>query len=162
MKIGDAVHCDDCEINFVSNKDLWSNLSCPKCGKGGFAFCIGPRVNGSYVGFAEGVLQETHELSGTKHDNGKSRVDLIEPCFMLGMGHVLQFGAEKYGEDNWRSGIKVRRNIGAAMRHILSYLHGQDKDGESGLSHLFHAAVDLMFAHWTVCNKGEFDDRYKD
>lgn len=36
-------------------------------------------------------------------------------------------GSEKYGPDNWKKGIPVRRYIDSAVRHFLKYLRG-DKD----------------------------------
>ena len=101
-------------------------------------------------------------MQGTKHDAGKPRTDLLDYTFIEGISTVLGFGAIKYAEDNWRGGIKIRRLIGACLRHVFAFLQGQDNDPESGLSHLYHAGCCLMFAAWMLQNKPELDDRWKD
>ena len=99
--------------------------------------------------------------TGLKYDTEKARVDLLDSSWLEGVGHVLRFGAAKYDAHNWRNGIAVSRNLGAALRHIFAVLRGEDKDPESALHHLLHASCCLMFAYWTLVNKPEFDDRWK-
>lgn len=100
-------------------------------------------------------------LSGTKHDQDKSRVDLIDPEFLEGLGNVLRFGANKYSPHNWRGGIKYSRLIGAAFRHLMALSKGEDMDAESGLGHVFHLACCVMFLSWHLSHKPELDDRFK-
>ncbi|ENN91905.1 dATP/dGTP diphosphohydrolase domain-containing protein [Bartonella schoenbuchensis] len=80
-----------------------------------------------------------------KDDAHKSRVDLIPPSALFAIGHVLAVGARKYGANNWRNGMDWSRLHGAALRHLLAWFNGEDKDPESGLSHLAHAACCLLF-----------------
>ncbi|WP_407965903.1 dATP/dGTP diphosphohydrolase domain-containing protein [Bartonella sp. C271] len=80
-----------------------------------------------------------------KNDIDKPRVDLIPPLTLLDIGRVLEFGANKYGANNWRSGMNWSRLYGAALRHLLAWFGGEDKDLESGLPHLAHAACCLLF-----------------
>lgn len=85
-----------------------------------------------------------------KYDSGKPRVELIEPKFTLGLAKVLSFGAEKYGDDNWKN-MEVEdlpRIIGAVQRHLLAYQDGEKIDPESHISHLSHATAGLMFLHY--------------
>ena len=74
---------------------------------------------------------------------------------------VLAFGAEKYAEHNWRKGFVWSRPLSAAMRHITAFNAGEDKDPESGLSHLAHAACCIMFLLEFEKTRKELDDRYK-
>jgi len=84
-----------------------------------------------------------------KADDGKSRVDLIDPEFILGLGDVLAFGAEKYSDEGWKKiEDKHNRNYGSAMRHLLQWKAGQTADEESGKSHLLHAAYNLMVLYY--------------
>ena len=46
-------------------------------------------------------------MSGVKHDGGKPRVELVPPSLMIAVGSVLAFGAKKYGDNNWRRGIRT-------------------------------------------------------
>ena len=83
-----------------------------------------------------------------KDDNLKPMMALIEPAFIEGLADVLTFGAEKYGVDNWKSANgddDIRRIQSALMRHIVKYFAGEEFDKETGLSHAYHAAANLMF-----------------
>lgn len=98
---------------------------------------------------------------GVKHDQDKSRVDLLDPEFLEGIGNVLKHGAEKYAAHNWRNGIAASRLIGAAYRHLGAINKGQDIDPESGLPHVYHLSCCVMFLSWMLSHKPEFDDRFK-
>lgn len=98
---------------------------------------------------------------GTKDDGEKIRVELISPMWLLGIAKVLTFGAKKYAAHNWRKGIEISRLIGAALRHILAFLMGEDIDPDSGLPHLHCASCELMFASELVVTRPDLDDRYK-
>lgn len=106
-------------------------------------------------------LRPAFETGGTKHDTGKNRVDLIPATAIEAMGEAFTFGANKYADHNWAKGFKYSRLIGAAMRHILAYSKGEDKDPESGLSHIAHAQACLaMLSAHEVEGLGT-DDRRK-
>jgi hypothetical protein len=101
------------------------------------------------------------ELGGTKHDNGKSRLDLLSSVWIFGVGEVLRYGAAKYAEQNWRKGIAYSRLAGAALRHVFAWLGGENDDPETGLSHLLHASCSLMFLYETSQTRPDLDDRWK-
>lgn len=83
---------------------------------------------------------------GKKADAGKPAFDLIPPHIQLEVAKVLEFGARKYGPENWKMvpGAK-RRYIGAAERHINAHRRGELLDPETGLHHISHAIASLMF-----------------
>lgn len=84
--------------------------------------------------------------AGRKDDQGKNRLDLIEPEFIEGVGKVLTFGAEKYEENSWQKVENAEnRYYAAAMRHLLAWRKGEKIDPESGLNHLDHVACNIMF-----------------
>lgn len=89
------------------------------------------------------VLENVREAH--KNDVGKPRVELIPPLALIEIGRVLEFGAKKYGANNWRNGMDWSRLQGAALRHLLAWFGGESKDAESDLSHLAHAACCLLF-----------------
>jgi hypothetical protein len=81
-----------------------------------------------------------------KQDGGKpSRPELLDAEWLLGVGAVLKFGAEKYAAEKWREGIEFSRVYGACLRHLLAFWSGEELDPETGLPHLHHASCCLMF-----------------
>jgi len=100
-------------------------------------------------------------MSGTKHDNGKPMMGLISGAFLTGLATVLTFGAKKYAAHNWRKGLAYSRVYDALQRHLVAYWAGEDMDPETGLSHLDHAACELMFLREFSETRKDLDDRYK-
>lgn len=96
-----------------------------------------------------------------KFDQDKLPLHLLSTEAMNQTAAVLAFGAQKYAEHNWRKGFDWSRPLSAAMRHITAFNNGEDKDPESGLSHLAHAACCIMFLLEFEKTHKHLDDRYK-
>jgi hypothetical protein len=109
----------------------------------------------------ENMEGQVDNLTGKKHDGGKAPIALISSTFIYEVAKVLEFGAKKYDPWNWKGGFKWARVASAVLRHIFSWLGGEDKDPETGLSHLAHASCGLMFLVDFEVNKLGEDDRYK-
>ena len=113
-----------------------------------------------------------HEVitEGTKLDTGKARIDLIAPEMLFGLGEILAFGAEKYGERNWEKGMAWGRLFAALMRHLWAWWAGKtptkenfafgEFDIETGRSHLWHASCCLMMLVAFECRGHGKDDRF--
>ena len=99
--------------------------------------------------------------SALKFDGDKLPVNLLSTEALNQTAAVLKFGADKYHAHNWRDGFAWSRPLAAAMRHIMAFNDGEDKDPESGLSHLAHAACCIMFLLEFEKTHPELDDRYK-
>lgn len=99
-------------------------------------------------------------MGGVKFDGGKPSPTLIPWRALREESFVLQFGAEKYGRDNWRKGIAFTRLIDAALRHIHAYNEGEDIDPESALPHIAHARANLAFLIELTQTHPEMDDRH--
>jgi hypothetical protein len=117
-----------------------------------------PRIG--LVGHAERVLFMEME-KGTKHDEGKPPLDLLDRIALVETARVMAHGAKKYSTFNWRKGLTQRQTCAAALRHIYQHLDGEDLDTESGLLHLAHAACEVMFAIRMLMCRPDLDDRYK-
>lgn len=107
------------------------------------------------------IVGEMPTGSALKFDDGKLPLHLLSTEAMNQTAAVLQFGADKYAAHNWRKGFVWSRPLAAAMRHITAFNAGEDKDPESGLSHLAHAACCIMFLLEFEKTHKELDDRYK-
>lgn len=92
----------------------------------------------------------------TKHDQSKPRFSLIPIGTLNAVVRVLEFGATKYAENNWRTVPDARtRYFDAMHRHIDAWWQGEKKDSETGESHLAHAVCCALFLMW-------LDDNSKD
>lgn len=98
---------------------------------------------------------------GLKYDNGKVPLELLPVEALTEIAKVLAFGAEKYGRHNWRKGMAWSRLVGAILRHLFAWVQGENKDPESGLSHLAHAGCDILFLLTYALNNSGTDDRHK-
>jgi hypothetical protein len=100
-------------------------------------------------------------MGGKKYDEGKARVSLIVSPALLEVAKVGTMGAKKYGDYNYRLGMKWSRLADAGMRHFISYLSGERIDEESGLSHLAHVAWNVLaLLEYEISGTGE-DDLWK-
>ena len=99
-----------------------------------------------------------------KYDAGKAPIHLIPSEVILSMATVLGFGAEKYGENNWRDDVGETtwgRTYSSIQRHLTAFWSGEDNDPESGLSHLDHALTQLAILKMqSLANAEGMDNRY--
>jgi hypothetical protein len=81
-----------------------------------------------------------------KADKGKPRVSLVPSEAILATAEIMEYGIEKYGEEDSWTKVEVRRYIDAAYRHLLAfkddYFH---KDEESGKESFKHFLCDAVF-----------------
>jgi hypothetical protein len=82
-----------------------------------------------------------------KFDEGKPRWDLAPMSEFEDIVKIMTFGASKYADNGWK-GVDKDRYIAAMLRHITAYMSGEEVDEESGMSHLAHAACNVIFIMW--------------
>lgn len=86
---------------------------------------------------------------GKKFDTGKLSYTLLPWEAITEVVHVLEFGKQKYGKDNWQKVPNAKdRYLDACFRHLISYVEGETTDPESGKHHLAHAVCCLLFVLW--------------
>lgn len=138
---------DKCEA--VQHSDM---MVCEKCG-------LKWDTNDAYPPKCWRVVQMSK--GGHKDDHGKIRMELIPPEFLEAVGDILTSGAEKYADRNWEHGMKWSRPFGAMMRHMWAWWRGEDKDPETGRSHLWHASCCVAFLVAYEARGDGTDDRWK-
>ena len=84
-------------------------------------------------------------MEGRKDDTDKAPWHLLPPDALRQIVLVLEFGAAKYGDRNWEKGMAWSRPFSALMRHMWAWWRGEDRDPETGLSHLAHAGCCILF-----------------
>ena len=75
--------------------------------------------SGTRSEFSTGAVRDCQE--------GKGRCDLLWMRTLLRVAQHFEDGARKYGDDNWRRGIPLRRFMDSGMRHLFKHLRG-DRD----------------------------------
>ena len=76
---------------------------------------------------------------------GKGRYDLLPVLAIRRLAKHTENGALKYGDRNWERGMNWSRPFAALMRHMWAWWRGEDRDPETGLSHLAHAGCCILF-----------------
>lgn len=76
-----------------------------------------------------------------------------QQTMLLEVAIHFEEGAKKYGENNWRKGIPVKRYIDSAVRHYLKWLRG-DTDEPHDRAFCWN----IMCAIWTCKHKPELND----
>lgn len=94
-------------------------------------------------------LHETDLNVGRKDDQTKKRWSLVQFKALEQYVDILELGAQKYGDHNWRLVMAKEdgkdRYFNALMRHIIAWKNGELNDPESGLSHLAHVICNTAF-----------------
>lgn len=100
-------------------------------------------------------------MSGTKFDQEKVRLDLVDAEAIEGLASVLTFGAQKYDAHNWRKGISNSRLVASLLRHLFAIQRGEYIDPESGLPHIDHVGCNWMFLSNNMKNRPDLNDLWK-
>lgn len=96
---------------------------------------------------AKRVLDEDTRLPETfkKADSDKPDYTLLDKKAMEQFVKVLEFGANKYGRDNWRKCEDPKRYVSAMFRHLMALNDGETHDPETGIRHEAHIMCSAMF-----------------
>ncbi len=97
----------------------------------------------------------------TKYDQGKTDWSLLPWDAVEEIVKVLQFGAGKYSPWNWaeKGGFKFSRLFNSSMRHVIAWFwKREDKDPETGISHLAHLGCNVLFLLHYALNGNKFRD----
>lgn len=77
---------------------------------------------------------------GTKKPN----ISLVPASAIIYAAKAMENGAKKYGAYNWRTKkVQALIYIDATLRHILSYLDGEELASDSKVHHLAHALASI-------------------
>lgn len=120
-------------------------------------------AKGAWVFPPETAVKTTEAV---KHDSNKCDWSLMPFEAVEEINKALEFGAKKYSAHNWKEGggFRYTRILNSLLRHIFSYIRGEDRDPESGLSHLAHAGCNIIFLLYYERYKSKYnnDDRVKE
>lgn len=98
---------------------------------------------------------------GLRKDEGKQRTDLLPTDSLLELGKLYEMGSKKYADRNWERGMPWSKVYGPLTRHLFKWWCGEDRDSESGLSHMTHVAWNAIALMTYELRQIGTDDRNK-
>ena len=121
----------------------YSKWRCSACG-GWFDFDPNHEVKQG-----EEITVIIHEGRGDakKFDHNKLMWDILPYDQIEKIVEVMTYGAGKYGAESWKT-VDSPRYEAAFMRHYVERKKGEAVDKDSKISHLAHAACNLLFMMW--------------
>lgn len=134
-----APECGACHTSFMSPSARASTGS-PRCATCGSLILTKDAWCWKCKTAAFGALSE-----GRKDDAGKDPWHLMPFDALRAVAKVLRTGADKYGSRNWEEGMAWSRLFGACLRHLIAWHEGEKQDPETGYSHLWLAACNVLF-----------------
>lgn len=139
----------------------WTGLEprCPECNnwQGHAGNCQGQPDYGSIVQPVETIIVD--EVTGGAKGQKDVRLHAAPLESMFEIGRVFAFGEQKYDDYNFRKGYAWSLSFDALQRHIWLFWNREDRDSESALHHMGHAAWHcLVLLFFSLTGKGT-DDR---
>lgn len=87
----------------------------------------------------------TGSITGLRYNEGKLPWHLVDFRALKSMVEVLEYGAKKYAEDQWKKGLSLKEIRDSFLRHVIEWNSGQEVDSESGKDHIGHMMCNLLF-----------------
>lgn len=87
-------------------------------------------------------------MSAKRYNENKPQYSYLCLRSLTPAAYVMEFGARKYGRDNWRKGQPREQILDSLLRHVAALLAGEEIDPESGLHHIGHIQCNAMFLGW--------------
>ncbi len=96
-----------------------------------------------------------NSTNGVRFNEGKPRWSLVHYQSMVPMIRVLEYGAEKYDDHNWKKGLVPVEVLECLQRHVAALMDGEEFDKESGQPHIGHILCNAMFySYFTTTEEG--------
>jgi hypothetical protein len=96
-----------------------------------------------------------------RFNNGKAELSYILtfPEALKGFASVCTYGGTKYTRGNYLKGAPLSQYMDCALRHLVAWNNGEDKDPESHCDHLAHFVWNALCLYEMSLTQPERDDR---
>lgn len=104
------------------------------------------KVQEDFKGASQRMAEAAVQTGNPKDAIGDTKPDLslVPPAAVIYLALAMTDGANKYGPYNWRENkVRARVYVAAALRHINTYLDGENLAPDSRKPHLAHAIACL-------------------
>lgn len=134
---------------------------------------VGTRVYTSGVGEGKaytpapvGDPNSEEKGSGARYNTGKTSFHFIPLHLLAGATRVFQKATTRpvnpYPKWNWAKGMQWSVPYDCALRHLDAWYRGEERDPDTGESHLAHAMCNLLMLIHYADTYTEGDDRPRD
>jgi hypothetical protein len=90
-----------------------------------------------------------------RFNSGKVPMHYVPLDMLQGLARVLEDGAVKYGNDNWRLGAPATEQIDSLLRHLSKLQSGEVLDEESTLPHVDHMIFNCISLRLALEKEGK-------
>lgn len=119
-------------------------------------------TEGSFFNRAMGIADMPSSNPKRAFGVKKPSAQFIPPVALVEESVVMALGAKKYGAFNWQDDpVDATTYYSAAIRHLLQWFSGEDRDAESGASHLAHVRACMAILLDAQASGKLIDDRPK-
>lgn len=95
-----------------------------------------------------------------RYNESKPRPTLFPVICYIHIIEILEFGAKKYSDNNWKKGLTYKSCLDSLERHLIKFKLGEDRDKESGFLHIGHVIVNAIFImYFILTGRTDLDDR---
>lgn len=108
---------------------------------------------------ALGEVRITDPKTGGQKGSKLAQLGAVDPLALMTVAEVAGFGAAKYARYNFAKGYRWSLSYDAMQRHLHAFWNGEERDDESSLSHLAHAAWHCLTLLCFQLRKRGTDDR---
>lgn len=100
-------------------------------------------------------------MDALRHNKGKPELSYILtfPEALKGFAQVCQYGGQKYDRGNYLKGAPLSQYMDCALRHLVAWNNGEEKDPESECDHLAHFVWNALCLYEMAKTQPERDDR---
>lgn len=117
-----------------------------------------PRVSAESTQ-GSGEIRMTDPTTGAQKGSKEARFDLIPVGPLTELAELYGFGAKKYAARNWERGYDFSLSYAALQRHANLFWGGEDRDAETGKTHLSSVAWHAFTLMQLLETHPEKDDR---
>lgn len=96
-----------------------------------------------------------------RYNQDKPELSYILTCpnALREFAKVCEYGANKYARGNYLKGAPFSQYTDCALRHLLAWWNGEERDKESECLHLAHLLWNVLMLLEMSVSKPENDDR---
>lgn len=110
---------------------------------------------------AEAMANAAKKKEALRYNDGKPELHYLVsfPSAAEALASVCKYGEGKYSAYNYLKGAPLSQYLSSGLRHLFAFWRGEDRDPESGCSHLGHFLWNTVMLVEMWHSRSDLDDR---